>query len=80
MGVKDYLETTRVALTMPYEMYARFKNKDDIQLLSMYDTDMYQHYKTNEEWQQAYEEYKLAKDKKQDVEYSIRYELYAKGE
>lgn len=67
-------DDTKVTCTMPMEVYKGLKN-EDIQLLSIFHSDMYQYYKQNEEWQQVHEQYKEVSDRKKDIEFDIRYKL-----
>ncbi len=47
-----------------------------IELLSIYDTSLYSHFKKDKEWQDIQELYKEISEKKKDIEFSIKWKLY----
>jgi hypothetical protein len=59
---------------MPEGTHQEICGMYDIKLISVYDKNMYQHYKEDARWQEADLEYKLAKEKKQQIELEIIYQ------
>ena len=77
-ATKKYIEKMFVTCTMPQDTYNEIKELDGIKKLSVYDTNMYQHYKDNIEWQLHHEYYTLSKNKKKECEDKIHFNLLNK--
>lgn len=60
---------------MPMSLYKQLKC-EVIELLSIYDTSLYSHFKKDKEWQDIQELYKEISEKKKDIEFSIKWKLY----
>jgi len=76
MGLlKDCEQTLRVTCTMPMSVYKEVK-REDIQLLSIYDTSLYDNFKKNKEWQDVQKLYREISERKKDIEFDIKFKLY----
>mgnify|MGYP001569142073 FL=1 len=72
---KEYFEELRYTVTMTRETYKTIEGFDDVNLIGTYDAAMYRHYKNDAEWQEAEYFYKLAREKKKDLEFKIKYKM-----
>jgi hypothetical protein len=73
--LNDCKDNLRVTCTMPMSLYKQLKC-EVIELLSIYDTSLYSHFKKDKEWQDIQELYKEISEKKKDIEFSIKWKLY----
>ena len=76
--IKEYYEKMFVTCTMPQETYDEIKELTGVKKISVYDANMYQHYKDNIEWQYYHDRYTDAKKEKQECEDSIHFNLLNK--
>ena len=72
---KEHFQDLRYTASMPKEVFESIKDKNKVNLFSIYDAEMYQYYKNNAEWQEAEHEYKLAREKKQFIESEIDFKM-----
>jgi len=70
---KDYIEDLRAVCIMPTDLYDELKDFKGLYKISVYDNNMRKFYKANEEWQEADELEKLARDKRKQIEANIDY-------
>lgn len=75
---KELANDLRYVVSVPREVYSDIKDKPNVKFLSVRDYDMYQHFKNNAEWQEAEYEYKLAREKKSNLEDKIELNLINK--
>ena len=73
--MKKTKENLQATCTMPFELYKDLKSHKDINLLSIFDSNMYNHYKKSEDWQEAHELYRSASESKKDIEAEIKFNL-----
>ena len=64
-----------VLCTMPESLFKELQDDNDMFGIDVYDKSYYKHYKNNEEWQQADEKAKEAREDKKQIEFNIRKEI-----
>ena len=70
---KEYFQDLRAVCIMPNELYNELKDFKGLYRISVYDNNMRQHYKDNEEWQELDAAEKLARHTKKQIEANIDY-------
>lgn len=65
---------------IPKESYEQLDHEGlRIKDLNLYDANLFNHYKLNEEWQQVDEELKVIRERKKSIEYKIAHDIKYKG-
>ena len=72
---KKLFETTFVTCVMPHETYKDIKDKNGVKKISVSDISMYEHYKSNIDWQEIDHLYKYARNRKNKIESDIEFKM-----